>query len=91
MATLDRLTFWLDIKGAEKVQKTLENIQKATYAETKSAISALLEPIRRKEREERSGCQKKGGSESEESGGSGGKGCGEEKEKGGKEKSVSNI
>lgn len=53
MATLDRLTFWLDIKGAEKVQKTLENIQKATYAETKSAISALLEPIRRKEREER--------------------------------------
>ena len=53
MATLDRLTFWLDVKGAEKVQKTLENIQKATYAETKSAISALLEPIRRKEREER--------------------------------------
>lgn len=53
MSTLDRLTFWLDIKGAEKVQKTLENIQKATYAETKSAISALLEPIRRKEREER--------------------------------------
>lgn len=53
MATLDRLTFWLDVKGAEKVQKTLDNIQKATYAETKSAISALLEPIRRKEREER--------------------------------------
>lgn len=53
MATLDRLTFWLDIKGAEKVKKTLENIQKATYAETKSAISALLEPIRRKEREEK--------------------------------------
>lgn len=53
MATLDRLTFWLDVKGAEKVKKTLENIQKATYAETKSAISALLEPIRRKEREEK--------------------------------------
>lgn len=53
MATLDRLTFYLDIKGAEKVKKTLENIQKATYAETKSAISALLEPIRRKEREEK--------------------------------------
>lgn len=53
MATLDRLTFWLDVKGAEKVQKTLDNIQKATYAETKSAISALLEPIRRKEKEER--------------------------------------
>lgn len=53
MATLDRLTFWLDIKGAEKVKKTLENIQKAIYAETKSAISALLEPIRRKEREEK--------------------------------------
>lgn len=53
MATLDRLTFWLDVKGAEKVKKTLENIQKATYAETKSAISALLEPIRRREREEK--------------------------------------
>ena len=53
MATLDRLTFYLDIKGAEKVKKTLENIQKASYAETKSAISALLEPIRRKEREEK--------------------------------------
>lgn len=53
MATLDRLTFWLDVKGAEKVKKTLENIQKATYAETKSAISALIEPIRRKEREEK--------------------------------------
>lgn len=53
MATLDRLTFYLDIKGAEKVKKTLDNIQKATYAETKSAISALLEPIRRKEREEK--------------------------------------
>lgn len=53
MATLDRLTFWLEIKGAEKVQKTLDNIQKAIYAETKSAISALLEPIRIKEREER--------------------------------------
>lgn len=53
MATLDRLTFYLDIKGAEKVKKTLENIQKATYAETKSAISALLEPIRRREREEK--------------------------------------
>lgn len=53
MATLDRLTFYLDIKGAEKVKKTLDNIQKATFAETKSAISALLEPIRRKEREEK--------------------------------------
>lgn len=53
MATLDRLTFYLDIKGAEKVKKTLDNIQKATYAETKSAISALLEPIRRREREEK--------------------------------------
>ena len=53
MATLDYLTFWLDIKGADKVQKTIENIQKATYAQTKSAISAYLEPIRRREREER--------------------------------------
>lgn len=53
MATLDRLTFWLDIKGAEKVRKTLKNIQKATYAETKSAISALLEPIKRREQEEK--------------------------------------
>jgi len=53
MATLDHLTFWLDIKGAEKVRNTLKNIQKATYAETKSAISALLEPIKRREREEK--------------------------------------
>lgn len=53
MATLDHLTFWLDIKGAEKVKNTLKNIQKATYAETKSAISALLEPIKRREREEK--------------------------------------
>lgn len=53
MATLDHLTLWLDIKGAEKVRNTLKNIQKATYAETKSAISALLEPIKRREQEEK--------------------------------------
>ena len=60
-------------------QTVLANVELAL------TISGVGKEERRKEREERSSCQKKGRSKSEESGGSGGKGCGEEKEKGGKE------